>query len=125
MLIFQFIVHSEPIDSINDDFEGTEEAEAVDEEEEAGPSGLDVEDDGRILAVTIHRTDKLKNDFYIMHPMVRVHILDELTGKYLPKQHKYVFIITHYYLSDECLNRNRLCCHRMYRNCLKSYSCSH
>ena len=72
------------IDSI-----GKEEENTV-EEEEAGPSGMDAEDEGRILAVTIHRTDKLKNDFYIMHPMVRVHILDELTGKYLPKQHKYV-----------------------------------
>lgn len=71
-------------------FSGTEETEPVAEGEEAGPSGLEVEDEGRILAVTVHRTDKLKNDFYIMHPMVRVHILDELTGKYLPKQHKYV-----------------------------------
>jgi hypothetical protein len=71
------------------DIIGTEEAETV-EEEEAGPSGMEAEDEGRILAVTIHRTDKLKNDFYIMHPMVRVHIVDELTGKYLPKQHKYV-----------------------------------
>ncbi|KAL4236261.1 Jouberin [Mactra antiquata] len=64
---------------------GEEVAEATEEDE--GPSGMDVEDEGRILAVTIHRTDKLKNDFYIAHPMVRVHVLDELTGKYLPKQH--------------------------------------
>ena len=49
---------------------------------------MDVEDDGRIMAVTIHRTDKLKNDFFIMHPMVRVHIVDQDTGKYLTKQHK-------------------------------------
>ena len=49
---------------------------------------MDVEDDGRIMAVTIHRTDKLKNDFFIMHPMVRVHIVDQDSGKYLSKQHK-------------------------------------
>ena len=70
----------------------TEEEPAVEEpapqEEEAMPSGLDVEDEGRIMAVTIHRTDKLKNDFYIMHPMVRVNILDQDTGRYLVKQHK-------------------------------------
>ncbi|XP_060597345.1 jouberin-like isoform X2 [Ruditapes philippinarum] len=74
---------------------GTEEAETV-EEEEAGPSGMEAEDEGRILAVTIHRTDKLKNDFYIMHPMVRVHIVDELTGKYLPKQHKDRAVTSYY-----------------------------
>ena len=70
----------------------TEEEPATEEpapqEDEELPSGMDVEDDGRIMAVTIHRTDKLKNDFYIMHPMVRVHILDQDTGKYLVKQHK-------------------------------------
>ncbi|XP_052257208.1 jouberin-like isoform X2 [Dreissena polymorpha] len=64
-----------------------EEATAT-EDEEVPPDGMDAEDDGRILAVTVHRTDKLKNDFYIMHPMVRVHVFDELTGHYLPKQHK-------------------------------------
>ncbi|XP_053394001.1 jouberin-like isoform X2 [Mercenaria mercenaria] len=79
---------------------GTEETEAV-EEEEAGPSGLDVEDEGRILAVTVHRTDKLKNDFYIMHPMIRVHILDELTGKYLPKQHKDRAVTSYYETKNE------------------------
>ena len=40
------------------------------------------------MAVTIHRTDKLKNDFYIMHPMVRVHIVDQDLGTYLEKQHQ-------------------------------------
>ena len=69
--------------------EPAEEA-ATQEEEVAGPSGMDVEDEGRIMAVTIHRTDKLKNDFFIMHPMVRVHIVDQDTGKYLVKQHKWV-----------------------------------
>ncbi|XP_064605140.1 jouberin-like [Liolophura sinensis] len=62
------------------------EEEPADEfaEAEAVP---DVEDDGRILAVTIHRTDKLKNDFYILHPLVRVHVVNEKTGNYLRKQH--------------------------------------
>ena len=67
-------------------------------EADDGPTGMDVEDEGRILAVTIHRTDKLKNDFFIMHPMVRVHIFDEHTGKYLPKQHKYE--VFHYSLTS-------------------------
>ncbi|WAR23286.1 AHI1-like protein [Mya arenaria] len=58
------------------------------EEDEAEDAGMDVEDEGRILACTVHRTDKLKNDFFILHPMVRVHVFDELTGRYLTKQHK-------------------------------------
>ena len=48
---------------------------------------LKVEDEGEILSVTVHRTDKLKNDFHILHPLVRVHIVDETTGTYLQKQH--------------------------------------
>lgn len=50
----------------------------------------EIEDVGQILAVTIHRTDKLKNDFHILHPLIRVHIVDEHTGEYLLKQTKYV-----------------------------------
>ncbi|XP_062592731.1 jouberin-like isoform X1 [Saccostrea cucullata] len=49
---------------------------------------MKVEDEGEVLSVTIHRTDKLKNDFHILHPLVRVHIVDEETGTYLHKQHK-------------------------------------
>lgn len=64
-------------------------SEVADEVAEAGAEAApDVEDDGRILAVTIHRTDKLKNDFYILHPLVRVHVVNERTGNYLRKQHR-------------------------------------
>ena len=45
-----------------------------------------IEDDGRIIGLTIHRTDKLKTDFFIAHPMVRVHVVDMNTGNYLKKQ---------------------------------------
>lgn len=48
---------------------------------------MKVEDEGEVLSVTVHRTDKLKNDFHILHPLVRVHIVDETTGNYLHKQH--------------------------------------
>ena len=43
-------------------------------------------DDDRILQVTIHRTDKLKSDLYIIHPVVRVNIVDLATGKCVKKQ---------------------------------------
>jgi len=64
------------------------ERELTEEEAAAEAAGREVDDDGRILACTVHRTDKLKNDFFIMHPMVRVHVFDENTGRYLTKQHK-------------------------------------
>lgn len=63
----------------------------------------EVEDEGKILSVTIHRTDKLKNDFYILHPLVRVHVVDESTGKYLSKQHRYASYLS---LQNENLNIN-------------------
>lgn len=45
------------------------------------------QDDGRVLGVTIHRTDKLLSDLAVSHPLVRVTIVDADTGKYFPKQH--------------------------------------
>ncbi|XP_046556867.1 LOW QUALITY PROTEIN: jouberin-like [Haliotis rubra] len=63
-----------------------EEVVTAAEEEVAAPDVKDVEDRGQILGLTIHRTDKLKNDFHILHPMIRVHMVDESTGTYLKKQ---------------------------------------
>ena len=53
-------------------------------EEEPKP---EIGDEGRIVGLTIHRTDKLKTDFYISHPLVRIHVVDLATGQYLKKQH--------------------------------------
>lgn len=43
------------------------------------------EDDGRILGVTVHRSDRLKTDLYVRHPLVRVHIVDMNTGAAVKK----------------------------------------
>eukprot|EP00106_Octopus_bimaculoides_P015706 XP_014783148.1 PREDICTED: jouberin-like [Octopus bimaculoides] len=61
----------------------TEEGEATGEPVSA------IKDEGSVLAVVIHRTDKLKNDFSIIHPLVRVHVVNENTGQYLLKQSRY------------------------------------
>lgn len=58
------------------------------EAEKIKEAPADIPDAGEVLAVMIHRTDKLKNDFNILHPLVRVHIVDENTGQHFPKQHK-------------------------------------
>ncbi|KAH9498473.1 Jouberin [Bulinus truncatus] len=58
------------------------------EEENKAEAEPAIPDEGEVLAVMIHRTDKLKNDFHILHPVVRVHVLNEETGEYIPKQHQ-------------------------------------
>ncbi|XP_053447619.1 jouberin isoform X3 [Nycticebus coucang] len=42
-------------------------------------------DDNLVLGVYIHRTDRLKSDFMISHPMVKIHVVDEYTGQYVKK----------------------------------------
>lgn len=43
-------------------------------------------DDSLVLGVYIHRTDRLKTDLLISHPMVKVHIIDEISGQYVKKE---------------------------------------
>ncbi|XP_028633192.1 jouberin isoform X1 [Grammomys surdaster] len=42
-------------------------------------------DDDLVMGVYIHRTDRLKSDFIISHPMVKIHVVDEHTGQYVKK----------------------------------------
>lgn len=60
----------------------------VKEESEAEPEKSDkqVFDDSLVLGVFVHRTDRLKTDLLISHPMVKIHIVDEITGKYVRKE---------------------------------------
>lgn len=43
-------------------------------------------DDSLVLGVYIHRTDRLKNDLLVSHPMVKIHVVDETTGQYVKKE---------------------------------------
>ncbi|XP_076013611.1 jouberin isoform X2 [Genypterus blacodes] len=43
-------------------------------------------DDSLVLGVYVHRTDRLKTDLLISHPMVKVHVIDEMTGEYVKKE---------------------------------------
>lgn len=43
-------------------------------------------DDSLVLGVYIHRTDRLKTDILISHPMVKIHVIDENTGQYVKKE---------------------------------------
>ncbi|KAG2467061.1 AHI1 protein, partial [Polypterus senegalus] len=43
-------------------------------------------DESLVLGVYIHRTDRLKTDMMVSHPMVKVYVVDETTGEYLRKE---------------------------------------
>lgn len=45
-------------------------------------------DDNLVLGVYIHRTDRLKTDFMVSHPMVKVHVIDVKTGLYVKKENR-------------------------------------
>ncbi|XP_049595623.1 jouberin [Syngnathus scovelli] len=44
------------------------------------------ENDGLVLGVYVHRTDGLKTDLRVSHPMVKVHVVDDITGQYVKKK---------------------------------------
>ncbi|XP_063040333.1 jouberin isoform X2 [Engraulis encrasicolus] len=43
-------------------------------------------DDSLVLGVYIHRSDRLKTDLLVSHPMVKVHVVDEITNQYVKKE---------------------------------------
>ncbi|KAG7263157.1 hypothetical protein CRUP_038030, partial [Coryphaenoides rupestris] len=62
--------------------ESDAEVEAGAEEELPQQQALD--DPSLVLGVFIHRTDRLQTDLRLSHPMVKVHVVDELTGHQRP-----------------------------------------
>lgn len=54
-------------------------------------------DDSLVLGVYIHRTDKLKTDLMVSHPMVKVHVVDEVTGQYVKKEDRFGFHLYCFY----------------------------
>ncbi|XP_028251526.1 jouberin isoform X2 [Parambassis ranga] len=61
---------------------------AVKQEREAEPEAPQKPtfDDSLVLGVYIHRTDRLKTDILVSHPMVKIHVVDEITGQYVKKE---------------------------------------
>lgn len=43
---------------------------------------------GKIIAITIHKTDRLKLDSLVIHPVVKVHLVNSESGEYLHKSDK-------------------------------------
>ena len=57
------------------------EVEAAAEAEKASI----LNDNGEVLSITVHRADKLEPDIFIVHPVVRVYLVDADTGKLVDK----------------------------------------
>ncbi|XP_061599322.1 jouberin [Cololabis saira] len=57
----------------------------VKDESETEPEAAQRFDDSLVLGVFIHRTDRLKTDLLMSHPMVKIHVVDEVTGQYVKK----------------------------------------
>ena len=45
-------------------------------------------DDDLVLGVYIHRSDRLKTDLLVSHPMVKIHVVDQRSGLYVKKDHR-------------------------------------
>ena len=82
--------YEEQLEQEEEELVETQVEEGAEEEEEEEVDPIDIEDDGRILGLTVHRTDKLKMvaNCFIDHPLLRIHLIDMDTGKYLKKTDK-------------------------------------
>ncbi|KAH0622323.1 hypothetical protein JD844_024520 [Phrynosoma platyrhinos] len=52
------------------------------------PEPKPIFDDSLVLGVYIHRTDRLKTDLMVSHPMVKIHVIDQKTGLYVKKENR-------------------------------------
>ncbi|NWH57786.1 AHI1 protein, partial [Geococcyx californianus] len=68
--------------------ENTEAAAEHDEEmKNSEISAQSKFDDDLLLGVHVHRSDRLKNDLLISHPIVKIHVVDQRSGLYVKKDH--------------------------------------
>lgn len=66
---------------------------AVENDEEMKNSEISTQskfgfDDDLVLGVYIHRSDRLKTDLLVSHPMVKIHVVDQRSGLYVKKDHR-------------------------------------
>ncbi|XP_017276957.1 jouberin isoform X2 [Kryptolebias marmoratus] len=70
----------------------------VKEESEAEPEEAQnaTFDDRLVLGLFVHRTDPLKTDLLMSHPMVKIHVVDEVTGQYVKKEDSHRPVSSYY-----------------------------
>lgn len=64
--------------------------------EEVPEDKFNQENESPVLGILIHGTDKLKTDFLICHPLVKVHIVNMKTGQHLKKLHSDRSVTSYY-----------------------------
>lgn len=79
----------DPTDEDSKDEDSKEEASRSSPEEQLVVEAVEevkpaVKDDG-IVAIVIHKMDKLLMDSLVIHPLVKVHLIDSETGEYVKK----------------------------------------
>ncbi|XP_030345631.1 jouberin isoform X2 [Strigops habroptila] len=52
--------------------------------------------DDLVLGVYIHRSDQLKTDLRVSHPMVKIHVVDQRSGLYVKKDHSQRKVSSYY-----------------------------
>ncbi|NWS44033.1 AHI1 protein, partial [Probosciger aterrimus] len=52
--------------------------------------------DDLVLGVYIHRSDRLKTDLRVSHPMVKIHVVDQRSGLYVKKDHSQRKVSSYY-----------------------------
>ncbi|XP_063919863.1 jouberin-like [Zophobas morio] len=54
----------------------------------------------RIFEIIVHKTDRLQLNSLVIHPLVKIHIVDTTTGKYFPKSDKSRSVVFFYENND-------------------------
>ncbi|XP_062980710.1 jouberin isoform X2 [Elgaria multicarinata webbii] len=72
--------------AIEENGENNEETTSHEAAGSVSPELKPIFDDSLVLGVYIHRTDRLKTDVMVSHPMVKIHVIDQKTGLYVKKE---------------------------------------
>lgn len=74
--------------ALEEDIENAEENMPYVAAGSVSPESKPTFDDSLVLGVYIHRSDRLKTDLMVSHPMVKIHVIDQKTGLYVKKEHR-------------------------------------
>ncbi|NXH17081.1 AHI1 protein, partial [Bucco capensis] len=72
-----------------------ENDEEIKNSEISAQAGFSFGDD-LVLGVYIHRSDRLKTDLLVSHPMVKIHVVDQRSGLHVKKDHSTRKVSSHY-----------------------------
>ncbi|XP_067840929.1 jouberin isoform X2 [Heptranchias perlo] len=86
----------EPHEEIMQEYPEDEEVASELEAEQQQQRPKYITDDSLVLGVYIHRADGLKTDILTSHPSVKVHVVNEISGQYVKKEHSNRHVTSYY-----------------------------